>query len=115
MALIPSESPNILVKEFDLSGVVPAVTSTTGALVGDFNWGPVEQPILIGNEAQLVSTFGSPSLDSAADETDFLSASMFLKYSGSAYVTRAADASARNAVAASTGVLVKNLVNWEEE
>ena len=41
MALIPSESPNILVKEFDLSGVVPAVTSTTGALVGDFNWGPV--------------------------------------------------------------------------
>ena len=115
MALIPSESPNILVKEFDLSGVVPAVTSTTGALVGDFNWGPVEQPILIGNEAQLVSTFGSPSLDSAADETDFLSASMFLKYSGSAYVTRAADASARNAVAASAGVLVKNLVNWEED
>ena len=115
MALIPSESPNILVKEFDLSGVVPAVTSTTGALVGDFNWGPVEQPILIGNEAQLVSTFGSPSLDSAADETDFLSASMFLKYSGSAYVTRAADATDTNAVAASTGVLVKNLVNWEED
>jgi len=115
MALIPSESPNILVKEFDLSGVVPAVTSTTGALVGDFNWGPVEQPILIGNEAQLVSTFGSPSLDSAADETDFLSASMFLKYSGSAYVTRAADSSARNAVAnGDDGVLVKNLVNWEE-
>ena len=115
MALIPSESPSILVKEFDLSGVVPAVTSTTGALVGDFNWGPVEQPILIGNEAQLVSTFGSPSLDSAADETDFLSASMFLKYSGSAYVTRAADATDTNAVAASTGVLVKNLVNWEED
>ena len=115
MALIPSESPSILVKEFDLSGVVPAVTSTTGALVGDFNWGPVGQPILIGNEAQLVSTFGSPSLDSAADETDFLSASMFLKYSGSAYVTRAADSSARNAVAnGDDGVLVKNLVNWEE-
>ena len=114
MALIPSESPNILVKEFDLSGVVPAVTSTTGALVGDFNWGPVEQPILIGNEAQLVSTFGSPSLDSAADETDFLSASMFLKYSGSAYVTRAADDSARNAVADDSAALVKNLVNWEE-
>jgi hypothetical protein len=115
MALIPSESPNILVKEFDLSGVVPAVTSTTGALVGDFNWGPVEQPILIGNEAQLVSTFGSPSLDSAADETDFLSASMFLKYSGSAYVTRAVERDiARNAVANDDAVLVKNLVNWEE-
>ena len=115
MALIPSESPSILVKEFDLSGVVPAVTSTTGALVGDFNWGPVEQPILIGNEAQLVSTFGSPSLDSAADETDFLSASMFLKYSGSAYVTRAVERdTVKNAVANSDAVLVKNLVNWEE-
>ena len=115
MALIPSESPSILVKEFDLSGVVPAVTSTTGALVGDFNWGPVGQPILIGNEAQLVSTFGSPSLDSAADETDFLSASMFLKYSGSAYVTRAVERdTVKNAVANSDAVLVKNLVNWEE-
>lgn len=114
MAIRPSESPNILVKEFDLSGVVPAVTSSTGALVGDFNWGPVEQPILVGNEAELVSTFGSPSLDSAADETDFLSASMFLKYSGSAFVTRVVDATDRNAVAAGSAVLVKNLVNWEE-
>ena len=114
MAIRPSESPNILVKEFDLSGVVPAVTSSTGALVGDFNWGPVEQPILVGNEAELVSTFGSPSLDSAADETDFLSAAMFLKYSGSAFVTRVVDATDRNAVAAGSAVLVKNLVNWEE-
>ena len=53
MALKLSESPNIVVKEIDLSGVVPAVTSSTGALVGDFNWGPAEQPILVGNEAEL--------------------------------------------------------------
>ena len=116
MALIPSESPNILVKEFDLSGVVPAVTSTTGALIGDFNWGPVDQPILIGNEAELVSNFGSPAIDSAADVSDFLSASMFLKYSGSAYVARVADDSARNAVASGAAtILVKNLDDWNAQ
>lgn len=114
MALIPSESPNILVKEFDLSGVVPAVTTSTGALVGDFNWGPVEQPILVGNEAELVSNFGSPSTDSA-DASDFLSAAMFLKYSGSAYVTRAVGDSDTNACAAGTAPLVKNLDNWNAQ
>jgi len=115
MALIPSESPNILVKEFDLSGVVPAVTTSTGAFVGDFNWGPVDQPRLVGNEAELVSAFGSPDTDSAADATDFLSASMFLKYSGSAYVSRAVGDAAKNAAAAGTAPLVKNLDNWNAQ
>ena len=49
MALISSESPRVTVKEIDLTGIVPAVTSTTGAIVGEFNWGPINTPILIGN------------------------------------------------------------------
>lgn len=60
MAIITSESPNVQIKEIDVSGVVPGVTSSTGAYVGDFAWGPVEKPILVGNEAELVSNFGSP-------------------------------------------------------
>ena len=59
MAFSPSESPAVTVREVDLSGVVPAVTSSTGALVGDFNWGPTNQPSLVGNEAELVSTLRS--------------------------------------------------------
>lgn len=89
MALKLSESPNIVVKEIDLSGVVPAVTSSTGALVGDFNWGPAEQPILVGNEAELAANFGAPSLEGGATSTDFLSAAYFLKYSTNTFVTRA--------------------------
>jgi hypothetical protein len=89
MALKLSESPNIVVKEIDLSGVVPAVTSSTGALVGDFNWGPAEQPILVGNEAELAANFGAPSLSGGASSTDFLSAAYFLKYSTNTFVTRA--------------------------
>ena len=37
----PSASPAITVKEVDLTGVVPNVQSTTGAIVGNFRWGPV--------------------------------------------------------------------------
>lgn len=114
MAFIPSESPGIVVKEFDLSGVVPAVTTSTGAIVGNFNWGPVEQPILLGNEAELVSNFGSPSLTADSDNSvDFLSAAMFLKYSSNLYVCRAVNTGAFNAVdSVSSSVLVKNLDDW---
>jgi hypothetical protein len=110
MALIPSESPNINVREFDLSGVVPAVTTSTGAIAGEFAWGPVEQPILVGNEAELVSNFGAPGLDSdVSTATDFLTASTFLKYSSNTYVTRVYADSDRNSVAAGDSQLIKNL------
>ena len=89
MTLKSSESPAVTIKEIDLTGIVPAVTSTTGAIVGDFNWGPVNTPILIGNESELASTFGSP-LSGDAYAGDFLSASYFLKYSSSAFIVRAA-------------------------
>lgn len=117
MAFLTSESPNVQIREVDLSGVVPAVTSSTGALVGDFGWGPVDQPILIGNEAQLVNTFGSPDLlDSATAPIDFLSATQFLRYSGSLQTIRATDGTAKNAASGSftTGQepTVKNLEDW---
>lgn len=108
MALLSSgSSPSITVKEVDLSGVVPNVNTITGAIVGDYQWGPAEEPKLIGNEATLVSTFGQPSLTSAAD---FLSAANFLKYSGNMFVTRMVDGSAKNACdsAVAAAPIVKN-------
>ncbi len=114
MAFLPSESPGITIKEFDLSGVVPAVTTSTGAIVGNFNWGPVEQPVLVGNEAELVSNFGSPTL-SADDSSsiNFLSTAMFLKYSSNLYVCRAVETGAYNAVDSATStIIVKNLDDW---
>lgn len=102
-------SPGIAVKEIDLSGVVPSTQSTAGAFVGDFTWGPVREAVLVGNEAVLASTFGTPS---ATNAVDFLSAAYFLKYSGNLYVTREVTGSAYNANANtdSTGVsvLVRN-------
>ena len=102
-------SPGIAVKEIDLSGVVPSTQSTAGVVVGDFRWGPVQTRRLVGSEAVLASTFGTPDANSAVD---YLNAAYFLKYSGSLYVTREVTASAYNANANtdSTGVtvLVKN-------
>lgn len=88
MTLKFSESPSIQVKEVDLTGIVPGATSTTGAIVGDFNWGPVDTPVLVGNESELAAVFGSPTSGDAGPE-DFISASYFLKYSSSLYVVRA--------------------------
>ena len=111
MAFIPSESPNITVKEFDLSGVVPAVTTSTGAIVGDFNWGPIGVPTKISNESQLVSVFGSPTLTEEGSAVDYLTAGAFLKYSSDLFVVRDATVAALNSYdsdGASTASIVKN-------
>jgi len=50
----PSESPAIVVKEVDLSGYVPNVQSTTGAIVGNFRWGPVNKATLVDTEEHLL-------------------------------------------------------------
>jgi phage tail sheath protein FI len=119
MAFSPSESPAVTIREVDLSGIVPAVTSSTGAMVGDFNWGPGDQPILVGNEAELIGNFGSPTLVVDSNNIDFLSAASFLKYSGSLYASRAISSADVNAVDSSavglTGTLVKNQADWDED
>ena len=98
MALFtPSESPAVVVKEVDLTSGVPNVQSSTGAFVGNFAFGPVEQPVLISNEAELAETFGSPTADSNRSSVDFISAAQFLRYSNSLQVVRMADESSRNA------------------
>ena len=111
MAFIPSESPNITVKEFDLSGVVPAVTTSTGAIVGDFNWGPIGVPTKISNESQLVGTFGSPTLTNEGSAVDYLTAGAFLKYSSDLFVVRDATVAALNSYdsdGATAASIVKN-------
>ena len=98
MALKFSESPAVTVREIDLTGVVPSVTSTTGAFVGDFNWGPVNTPVLVGTESELASTFGTP-LAGDAYAGDFLSVAHFLKYSSSAFVVRTPKSGSETATA----------------
>ena len=80
-----SESPAIIVREVDLTNGVPNVPTWTGAIVGDFRWGPVETPVLVNNEAKLASVFGNPDPERSVD---FHSASYYLRYSDDLYVIR---------------------------
>jgi phage tail sheath protein FI len=81
-----SESPAIITREVDLTNGVPNVPTSTGAFVGDFRWGPVNEPVLVNNEATLANAFGNPDADRTVD---FLSASSYLQYSDDLYVVRA--------------------------
>jgi len=95
MALFtPSESPAVVVKEIDLTGGVPNVQSTTGAIVGNFRWGPVGQRTAIANEAELVENFASPD---SANTIDFHNAAYYLRYSNSLQVVREATSACYNA------------------
>lgn len=104
-------SPGIVVNEVDLTTVVPAVSTTEGAIAGLFRWGPVEQPILVSSEDELVSRFQKPTSDNF--ET-FFSASSFLSYGNKLFVSRAADANAFNAVA-NTGTVANLLIKNEDD
>jgi hypothetical protein len=81
-------SPGVNVSEIDLTTVVPAVSTTEGAIAGVFHWGPIDQKILVDSENTLANRFGKPSSHNA--ET-FFTAANFLSYGNQLYVTRAAN------------------------
>jgi len=95
MALFsPSESPAVVVKEIDLTNGVANVPTSTGAFVGNFNWGPCDEPTLVNNEAKLANVFGSPD---TTNTVDFHSAAYYLRYSDDLYIVREYTATAKNA------------------
>lgn len=100
-------SPGVQVVEKDLTSIIPAVATSTGAFAGVFPWGPVLDTTLISSENQLVSRFGKPGEDDlgAPNAASFFSAANFLSYTNSLYVVRADVAAARNAVATQSGTV----------
>lgn len=119
-----SLSPAVTVKETDLSLYVPNVASSIGAMVGFFDWGPVEEIVLVDSERTLVSKFGKPS---DSNFSDWFPAFNFLAYSNNLKLVRVVDtAVALNAAAGesattagdfdatnSVGLLIKNRDDWD--
>jgi hypothetical protein len=89
-------SPGVLLQERDISGIIPAVSSSRGAFVGQFTWGPVEDPVIVSDEDQLVQIFGQPPSD-AQQAAWFWSAANFLAYSNALFNVRVVQQGARNA------------------
>jgi phage tail sheath protein FI len=81
-------SPGVNVSEIDLTTVVPAVSTSVGAIAGVFKWGPVGKRTLVSSETDLVNKFGKPTNHNP--ET-FFTAANFLAYGNALYVVRAAN------------------------
>lgn len=93
-------SPGVQVNEKDLTNIIPAVATSTGAFAGNFEWGPCLEPTLISSEEQLVSIFGNPVISTVAGEsnrTDWYSAANFLSYANAIQICRILTDGARNA------------------
>jgi hypothetical protein len=93
----PQLSPGVLVREVDLTvGRAENVIDNIGAIAGPFSIGPVEEPIDITTEQELINTFGKP-LSTDAQYEYWMSASSFLSYGGILKVVRVDDNNLKNA------------------
>jgi hypothetical protein len=85
----PQLSPGVLIREVDLTvGRADNVLDNIGAIAGPFAIGPVNEPIDITTENELIQVFGKPSSTDAQYEY-WMSASSFLSYGGVLKVVRA--------------------------
>lgn len=106
-------SPGVNVSEIDLTTIVPAVGTTEGAFAGHFVWGPMNVVVSIGNEVELVNTFGKPDANTFRS---FFTAANFLSYARNLRVVRAgSNTTAKNATSNGSGLLIQNRTDYENQ
>ena len=103
-------SPGVLVQERDLTNIIPAVSTSIGAVAGQFSKGPLDEIVAISSEQELVDTFGKP--DSTNFEF-FFTAANFLQYSNALRVVRGTNTSLANASASGSSTLIKNTDDYQ--
>ena len=103
-------SPGVLVQEKDLTRVIPAVSTSIGAIAGDFRKGPLDEVVAISSEQELVETFGKP--DSSNFEY-FFTAANFLQYSNALRVVRTSNTNISNANTSGSSVLISNNEDYQ--
>jgi hypothetical protein len=99
---VPLLSPGVLIREVDLTvGRADNVLDNIGGIAGPFVMGPIDEPVDITTEQDLLSVFGKPlSLDGQYEY--WMSASSFLSYGGVMKVVRTGGDSLVNANARRT-------------
>lgn len=103
-------SPGVEIRERDLTNVVPAVSTSIGAIAGGFTWGPVKEIVTVASEKQLVDEFGRPT---DLSFKHFMPAAQYLQYSNFLRVVRAEVAGQINATPGDTGLLIRNMDDYE--
>ena len=113
----PQLSPGVITREVDLTvGRADNVTLNVGAIAGPFAIGPVEEPILVTNETNLINVFGKP-LSTDNQYEYWMAASSFLSYGGVLRVARIDGTTLNNSnagvsVASTTNAKVKNFDDY---
>jgi hypothetical protein len=105
-------SPAVTIVEKDLVNIIPAVATSIGAFVGQFQWGPVLAIETMSSEIELLKTYGRPD---SATYASWFSAANFLAYGNNLKVVRVVNTGARNAVASGTAVAINNETIWEAQ
>ena len=105
-------SPGVKVREVDLTiGNISGAQEQVGAIAGPFEKGPIDVPILVENEQDLIATYGKP-LDKDGQFEYWMTASSYLSYGGTLRVLRSDSSNLNNANAgvsvASTDIKIKS-------
>ena len=102
-------SPGVHVREIDLTNVVPAVSTSIGAIAGPFQKGPVSSVTAISSEEQLLQTFGKPN---SSNFEWWFTAANFLQYGDALRVVRAESAIVN--AGANSGILIRDDDHYED-
>ena len=109
----PQLSPGLVSREIDLTvGRVDNVIDITGAFAGPFSIGPVDEPINISSEKDLISVFGKPSENDSQFEY-WMSASTYLSYGGNMSIIRTSGSNLKNANDAGVSSTIKNYDDYQ--
>jgi phage tail sheath protein FI len=103
-------SPGVNVSEIDLTTVIPAVSTTDGAIAGRFHWGPADKRVLIDSEDTLAAQFQKPDSD---NYQEWFTAANFLAYGNSLYISRVLNGANNATASGNTSILVKNDDDYE--
>ena len=101
-------SPGVLVTEKDLTNVIPAVSTSAGAIVLTAEKGPIDEITTISSESELVNVFGKPN---ASNFEEFFCAANFLGYGNNLKVVRPITGMV-NAAVSGTAILIKNTTDY---
>lgn len=106
-------SPGVRVTERDLSAIIPAVSTTPAAMVGLFNWGPINQRIIVTSENELYQLFSGPD---AYTYPYFFTAANFLRYGNNIQIVRGSSGGTNaigSGLTGATGQLIANRDSYD--
>ena len=104
-------SPGVVIQERDLTlGSIETVEVNVGAIAGAFAKGPVNKPVRISSESELLSKFGEPN---DSNYETWFAASSFLAYGGVLDVVRSSGASLKTANVGGVSLTINSVEDYE--